>query len=57
MLSKTWSFFRSFIGNEQGATAIEYGLVAALLAVATITGLTMIGSSLTAAAFSLASKL
>jgi pilus assembly protein Flp/PilA len=32
--------------NEEGATAIEYGLIAALIAVAAITALTSIGGSL-----------
>ena len=31
------SFFRDFLRNESGATAIEYGLVAALIAVGVIT--------------------
>ena len=31
------NFFRNFIRNESGATAIEYGLVAALIAVGVIT--------------------
>ena len=32
--------------NEEGATAIEYGLIAALIAVAAIGAMTSIGSSL-----------
>jgi pilus assembly protein Flp/PilA len=32
--------------NERGATAIEYGLIAALIAVAAITAMTSIGSKL-----------
>ena len=39
---------RSFIKNESGATAIEYGLIAALIAVAIITAATALGSSLSA---------
>ena len=34
------------IGSEKGATAIEYGLIAALIAVAAITALRSVGSSL-----------
>jgi pilus assembly protein Flp/PilA len=34
------------IRNERGATAIEYGLIAALIAVAAITAMTSIGSKL-----------
>jgi pilus assembly protein Flp/PilA len=33
--------------NEDGATAIEYGLIAALVAVAAITAMTSVGTSLT----------
>jgi pilus assembly protein Flp/PilA len=36
-----------FTSDEDGATAIEYGLIAALLAVATITAFVTFGSSLT----------
>ena len=32
--------------NEEGATAIEYGLIAALIAVAAITAMSNIGSQL-----------
>jgi len=32
--------------NERGATAIEYGLIAALIAVACITALTSVGTKL-----------
>lgn len=32
--------------NEEGATAIEYGLIAALVAVAAIVGMTSLGQSL-----------
>jgi len=35
-----------FIKDESGATAIEYGLIAALIAVALIGGATAIGGSL-----------
>ena len=37
---------RCFAENEEGATAIEYGLIAALVAVACIGALTAVGSSL-----------
>jgi pilus assembly protein Flp/PilA len=36
-----------FKKNESGATAIEYGLIAALIAVAIIAGATTIGGQLT----------
>ena len=38
--------FQSFLKNESGATAIEYGLIAALIAVVIITGVTAVGTSL-----------
>jgi pilus assembly protein Flp/PilA len=37
---------RKLIKNEAGATAIEYGLIAALVSVAAITALTEMGGSL-----------
>ena len=38
--------FFKLIRNERGATAIEYGLIAALIAVAAITAMTSIGDKL-----------
>ena len=35
-----------FVRDESGATAIEYGLIAALIAVVIITALTTVGSNL-----------
>ncbi len=35
-----------FLKDESGATAIEYGLIAALISVALITGATALGSKL-----------
>ena len=37
---------RTIFKNDKGATAIEYGLIAALIAVAAITALTSIGGNL-----------
>ena len=39
-------FLRILRKNEDGATAIEYGLIAALIAVAAITALTSLGGNL-----------
>ena len=39
-------FIRKLFKNEKGATAIEYGLIAALIAVACITALGTVGSEL-----------
>ncbi|UHS60143.1 Flp family type IVb pilin [Agrobacterium vaccinii] len=38
--------FARFMKDESGATAIEYGLIAALISVAIITGATTIGTRL-----------
>jgi pilus assembly protein Flp/PilA len=38
--------FKNLLKDESGATAIEYGLIAALVSVAAITALTAMGSSL-----------
>ncbi len=38
--------FKQFCGDESGATAIEYGLIAALVSVAAIGALTTLGDSL-----------
>jgi pilus assembly protein Flp/PilA len=49
-LSKLWN-------NEDGATAIEYGLIAALIAVAAIAAMGLVGTSLTNTFNNVASKL
>jgi pilus assembly protein Flp/PilA len=38
--------FARFVKDESGATAIEYGLLAGLIAVAIITGATALGTEL-----------
>ena len=40
------SIFRNILKDESGATAIEYGLIAALIAVVIITALTTLGGNL-----------
>lgn len=40
------STIRNFVRDESGATAIEYGLIAALVSVAAIGALTALGDSL-----------
>ena len=42
------SLFKEFLANEDGATAIEYGLIAALIAVVIITAVKTVGTNLTA---------
>lgn len=39
-------FFKNLLADESGATAIEYGLIAALIAVACIATLTAVGDEL-----------
>jgi pilus assembly protein Flp/PilA len=46
-----------FLRDEHGATAIEYGLIAALIAVVIITGVTAVGTTLSTTFTSLASNL
>ena len=40
------NFMNRFLKDESGATAIEYGLIAALIAVAIISGVTAVGTKL-----------
>ncbi|MDN3645618.1 Flp family type IVb pilin [Pontixanthobacter aestiaquae] len=39
-------FFKNLLADEQGATAIEYGLIAALIAVAAISAMQGLGTQL-----------
>jgi pilus assembly protein Flp/PilA len=49
--------FKKFIANENGATAIEYGLIAALISVVIIGVLTTVGGNLKADFTSVATAL
>ena len=40
------AFFTKLIQDEAGVTAIEYGLIAALIAVAAVTVMTTVGTNL-----------
>lgn len=42
-----FKFIQKLFKDESGATAIEYGMIAALIAVAIITALKTVGTSLT----------
>ena len=42
------NFIKNFANDESGATAIEYGLIAALIAVAIIAGLGLLSTQLKA---------
>jgi len=46
-----------FVRDESGATAIEYGLIAALIAVVIITGVTAVGTKLSTTFETLSTKL
>jgi pilus assembly protein Flp/PilA len=48
---------KAFAADDHGATAIEYGLIAALIAVVIITALTTVGTNLSATLDSVSAKL
>jgi pilus assembly protein Flp/PilA len=50
-------FVRKLVQEEDGVTAIEYGLIAALIAVVIVTAVTAVGGGLTTTFDSVASKL
>lgn len=41
-------FMKKFVSDEEGVTAIEYGLIAALIAVVIIGAVTLVGTALDA---------
>jgi pilus assembly protein Flp/PilA len=49
--------FARLLKNEDGATAVEYGLIAALIAVAAITAWSAVGTNLTSTFTTVANKL
>jgi pilus assembly protein Flp/PilA len=49
--------FKRFIKDEEGVTAIEYALIASLIAVAIIGAVTLVGSDLSAKFTSIAGSL
>jgi pilus assembly protein Flp/PilA len=51
------TLFSRFVNDEAGATAIEYGLIAALIAVAIIGALTLVGSNMSTMYNNIAGKL
>ena len=48
---------QKFFWDESGATAIEYGLIAALISVVIITGVTAVGTKLSTTFTTLSTKL
>ena len=46
MIVFKFNWLKSFIEKDEGVTAIEYGLIAALIAVVIIGGVTIVGTEL-----------
>jgi pilus assembly protein Flp/PilA len=55
--SEMFTTMIKLLKNEDGATAIEYGLIAALIAVAAVTIMGTVGTNLTATFTTIANKL
>lgn len=51
------TFFRNLLKDEAGATAIEYGLLAALIAVAAMTAMGTLGETLSGTFTSINTKM
>lgn len=47
-MEKALQLAKQFARDEEGVTAIEYGLIAALIAVVIIAGVTLVGTNLNA---------
>lgn len=56
-MSKIISAVKTFVADENGVTAIEYGLIAALVGVAIVTAATALGTTLKATFNSVVSSL
>ena len=41
------SFVKRFVADQSGATAIEYGMIAALMTIAIVAGIAAVGGKLT----------
>lgn len=51
------NFVQKFVRDEEGVTAIEYGLIAALIAVVIIAGAQLVGTNLNALFNAVAAKI
>ena len=51
------NLLRKFVSDETGATSIEYGLIAALIAIVIITGVSAVGTKLSTKFTTLSSNL
>jgi pilus assembly protein Flp/PilA len=56
MLSRLIKFHRSRMHSERGATAVEYGLMVALIAVVVIVAVTLLGDNLSSLFNTVATK-
>jgi pilus assembly protein Flp/PilA len=56
-MEEKMTLLRTFLKNDAGVTAIEYGLIAALIAVVIITAVTSVGTNLTTTFTTIASKI
>jgi pilus assembly protein Flp/PilA len=45
-MKSMWTSIKRFVRDEEGVTAIEYGLIAALIAVVIIVSVTAVGDNL-----------
>jgi len=57
LINKVKTTFVRVIKREEGVTAIEYGLIAALIALAIIVAVTLVGTNLSALFEKIAGKL
>ena len=55
-LKTTFATLAHAIKNEAGATAIEYGLIAALIAIAAVSAVSLVGTSLSSTFSTVASS-
>ncbi|WLI91872.1 Flp family type IVb pilin [Massilia sp. R2A-15] len=56
-MSKIISVVKTFVADENGVTAIEYGLIAALVGLALMAGATTLGNKLSASFDFIATKM
>ena len=57
MVSAMWAFLARLIKDDRAATAIEYGLIAALISIAAVSVMSTVGANLKATFSTVASKL
>jgi len=57
MFNYALTWLKSFVNSDEGVTAIEYGLIAALIAVVIIAAITLVGSELSTTFGTIESKL